>query len=137
MIENFTTAVEFTLKWEGGYTDNPSDPGGETNYGISKRSYPNLNIKNLTREQAISIYKKDYWDKCGCNNIPYPLDIIVFDTAVNCGIQRALIWYQEYPSWCQYLMRRIKHYAERGQRHPQFLRGWLNRVIDLFNIVCK
>lgn len=135
MRENFNKAIQFVLKWEGGYSNNPVDPGGETNFGISKRAYPYLNIASLTKEQAIAIYKKDYWEKCGCDRLEYPMDIVVFDTAVNCGVQRALTWYQEYPSWCQFLMRRVKHYAERGQRHPQFLRGWINRVVDLFGFI--
>ncbi len=135
MNENFMVAVNFVLQWEGSYSNRKDDPGLETKWGISKRAYPTLNIKELTKEQAIAIYRKDYWAKCGCDNLPYPMDIIVFDTAVNCGVQRALTWYQEYPSWCQYLMRRIRHYSERGQKHPQFFRGWINRVMDLFNMI--
>lgn len=137
MRENFEKAIEFVLKWEGGYVNNPHDPGGETNWGISKRSYPHLDIKGLTKEQAIAIYKKDYWEKCGCDKLDYPLDIIVFDTAVNCGPLIALTWYHEYPSWPQYLLRRIKHYVERGKRYPQFLRGWLNRVIALWEFIIE
>lgn len=135
MKENFLKAIEFVLKWEGVYSNRQDDPGSETKWGISKKAYPHLNIKDLTKEQAIEIYRKDYWNKCNCDNLPYPLDIIVFDTAVNCGVQRALTWYQEYPVWSHYLLRRIKHYAEIGQKYPQFLRGWINRVVDLFNII--
>src|SRR5690606_28008981 len=54
--ERFRRAVEVVLKHEGGYVNNPSDPGGETKYGISKRSYPELDIANLTQEDAIAIY---------------------------------------------------------------------------------
>lgn len=137
MKNNFNKAVEFVLKWEGGYSNNPHDPGGETKFGISKRAYPHLEISKITKEQAIAIYQKDYWQRCGCDKLEFPLDIIVFDTAVHCGQQRALVWLQEYTSWSQYLLRRIKHYAERGARHPQFLRGWLNRVIDLWELIIK
>ena len=56
-------AVEFTLKNEGGYINHPKDPGGETNFGISKRSYPYLDIKNIKKEDAINIYFKDYWER--------------------------------------------------------------------------
>lgn len=137
MRENFNKAIEFVLKWEGGYSNNPADPGGETKFGISKRAYPNLNIASLTKEQAVAIYRKDYWEKCGCDRLEYPLDVIVFDTAVNCGVQRALTWLQEYPSWCQYLMRRVMHYTMRGEKHPQFLRGWLNRTVDLWRMISE
>ena len=63
MDERFLVAVEVVLTHEGGYTNNPADPGGETNYGISKRSYPQLDIKALTREQAVEIYRQDWWEK--------------------------------------------------------------------------
>ena len=46
---------------EGGYVNDPNDPGGETKYGISKRSYPSVDIRNLTKEQAKSIYFRDFW----------------------------------------------------------------------------
>lgn len=58
----FRFAVEKTLAHEGGYVNDPADPGGETNFGISKRSYPDLDIESLTRFEAMQIYKKDYWD---------------------------------------------------------------------------
>lgn len=61
MNKNFEMAVNDILLHEGGYINHPTDPGGETKYGISKRSYPNLDIKNLTEEQAVAIYYKDYW----------------------------------------------------------------------------
>jgi lysozyme family protein len=57
----FINAVEKTLKNEGGYVNDPIDPGGETNYGISKRYWPAVDIKNLTREKAIDFYYTDFW----------------------------------------------------------------------------
>lgn len=83
----FEDAVEIILKHEGGYVRNPNDPGGETNFGIAKRSYPNLNIRELTKEQAIEIYRQDYWDKCKIELLPAPLRLIVFDCAINQGPQ--------------------------------------------------
>jgi lysozyme family protein len=53
--------MDLIIKWEGGYSDDPDDPGGETKYGITKRSYPNLDIKNLTVELAYEIYNRDFW----------------------------------------------------------------------------
>ena len=61
MNEGFDKAFEFTIGVEGGYVNDPSDPGGETKFGVSKKSYPNLDIKNLTITQAKEIYYKDYW----------------------------------------------------------------------------
>ncbi len=83
----FTAAVEKTLEHEGGYVCDPHDPGGETNFGISKRAYPHLDIRHLTKDQAIAIYHRDYWLPSGCDSIADP-DVagLVFDLAVNCGL---------------------------------------------------
>jgi lysozyme family protein len=56
-----TQAIKLTLVHEGGYVDNVNDAGGETNFGISKREFPNEDIKNMTQERAIEIYKEGYW----------------------------------------------------------------------------
>ena len=61
MTTNFLRAVKEVLKIEGGYVNNPNDRGGETKYGISKRAYPNVDIKNLTLDKAKQIYYNDYW----------------------------------------------------------------------------
>jgi lysozyme family protein len=74
---------------EGGYVNNPSDPGGETNWGISKRQYLNVDIKNLTRDQAKDIYKRDYWDRCG-NILSNAMKFQMFDAAVNHGLPNAI-----------------------------------------------
>lgn len=66
---NFKKAVGILLIQEGGYVNDPDDPGGETNFGISKRSYPQLDIKNLTPDKAISIYYQDFWLKYKLNTL--------------------------------------------------------------------
>ena len=75
---------------EGGYVNNPADPGGETNWGITKRSYPALDIKNLTQDEAKAIYKRDFWDKCRCDDLTPTLAFAVFDCAVNSGNEQAI-----------------------------------------------
>jgi lysozyme family protein len=60
-MAKFELAIPEILKHEGGLVDNRNDPGGITNFGISKRSFPEVDIKNLTKEQAIDIYRKTYW----------------------------------------------------------------------------
>ena len=65
----FERAIDKTLAWEGGYVNDPKDPGGETKYGISKRAHPDVDIKNLSREKACAIYKKHYWDPVLADNI--------------------------------------------------------------------
>lgn len=82
----FLAAVAVVLEEEGGYTPGlPDDPGGETNFGISKRSYPNLNIFTLTKAQAIEIYRRDFWDAINLSAIPQKVALVVFDSAVNQG----------------------------------------------------
>lgn len=146
-INNFKRALEFTLKWEGGYVNDPRDPGGETKWGISKRAYPNLDIKGLTPEQAAGIYATDYWDSAGCDSIEYPLCACVFDTAVNMGVSTARSLLQGLDGGTtsqggsealQYCNRRIEVYLGRVKKNPalqKYLRGWLNRVNDLKKLV--
>ena len=86
MSAAFSKAVELILKHEGGYVNNPADPGGETNFGICKRSYPNVDIKNLTKEKAAEIYLTDYWQKINGDALDYRVGLCVFDSAVNQGV---------------------------------------------------
>jgi lysozyme family protein len=60
-VASFDLAIPRVLVHEGGYSSDASDPGGETNFGIAKRSHPEVDIKNLTVDQAKEIYRKDYW----------------------------------------------------------------------------
>lgn len=85
METNFKQAVAAVLEHEGGYVDDPKDPGGETKYGISKRSYPQEDIKKLTKKRAREIYHSDYWQACSCDDLPAGVDMMTFDTAVNQG----------------------------------------------------
>ena len=73
---------------EGGYVNDPADPGGETKFGISKRSYPNVDIATLTLEQAKAIYMRDFWAPLG--DADGAVKFQVFDFAVNSGIQTAI-----------------------------------------------
>lgn len=76
-------------KKKGGYTNDPKDPGGETKWGISKRRYPSLNIKNLTRDDAIRLYKKDYWERYKVRRIPDKFKYVYMDMLVNMGPGKA------------------------------------------------
>jgi lysozyme family protein len=87
---NFDRAIEHILSFEGGYSLDPHDPGGETNFGISKRAYPDADIKNLTRVQAIAIYQRDYWDSLKMLLMPERLRLCLFDCAVNQGRDKAI-----------------------------------------------
>lgn len=78
-------AIDIIIRLEGGeaYTNHPADPGGETKFGISKRYNQELDIKNLTREQATEVYANKYW--VGLDKLPAPLALLVFDHKVNAG----------------------------------------------------
>ena len=90
----FEQCFEKLIAHEGGYTEGKNDPGGETNFGISKRAYPQVDIKNLTRDAAKQIYKRDYWDRAQCDKLPPTLAYLLFDAAVNSGIGQAIRFLQ-------------------------------------------
>ena len=90
----FDQCFEKLIGYEGGYTLDPKDPGGETSWGISKRAYPAVDIKNLTRDGAKDIYKRDYWDRAQCDKLPPTLAFLLFDAAVNSGIGQAIRFLQ-------------------------------------------
>jgi lysozyme family protein len=95
-VADFRPAVEKVLKYEGGYVNNRNDYGGETNFGISKRQYPNLDIKALDLETAIGIYYRDYWCKFLGDEInSQAVAEELMDTAVNMGWNRAGAFLQE------------------------------------------
>lgn len=86
----FNKAFDLLMQNEGEYVNDPHDIGGETNYGISKKAYPQLDIANLTLAQAKEIYHRDYWLRCKCDVLPDALSVAVFDYAVNSGVKRAV-----------------------------------------------
>lgn len=152
MESDFSAAVALILAAEGGYVNDPNDPGGETNFGISRRQYPDLDIRALTRDQATVIYKRDYWTPVRGDSIPWPLCAYVFDAAVNQGVfpaikmlQRALDTVQDgllgpvtlslaekSRPWHahRYMALRVKRYM--GTRHfDRFGEGWLIRLFHL------
>ena len=90
MKTTFDEIIEIVLEHEGGYVNDPDDAGGETKYGIAKRWYPNVDIKNLTIEQAKKIYHQDYWRPAKCDEVPPHLRHIYFDMCVNQGKSRAV-----------------------------------------------
>ncbi len=87
---SFETAFRFTIGAEGGYVNDVRNPGCETNWGISKRSYPGIDIKSLTLDQAQAIYKRDYWDEASCERMPPKIAVAVFDAAVHHGPKTAI-----------------------------------------------
>jgi len=162
-MANFQKAFEYIINKEGGYVNDPYDKGGETKYGISKSTYPNLDIKNLTLEDAKKIYYRDFWLKSKAYLMPEPLAIMHFDTAVNAGVknankilQRALnrqgfnlvidgiigektlkalknAVLQQLLS--DYTIERTRYYIRTGNK--RYLRGWINRSLSTYDFALK
>ena len=88
----FNQAFEHIMKWEGGYINDRYDRGGETKYGISKRQYPDVDIANLTRDQAKRIYERDYWNEMRLSLLEgTKIMVEMFDFGVNAGPKRAIM----------------------------------------------
>lgn len=90
MKESFSRAWRFTMMWEGGGKVHtvPGDPGGTTKWGIAQVFHPTVDVRNLTEHQAQQIARREYWDKCRCDDLPYPIDVLVWDAAFNMGVGR-------------------------------------------------
>ena len=87
------SAIIKTIRREGGdkITEDPADPGGLTKYGIAKRYHPEIDIRNLTLEEATAIYKKEYWDTVRADEIQsQSVAEMLFDAAVNPGVDTAI-----------------------------------------------
>lgn len=98
MQDNFEECLNIILKHEGGYVNHPQDPGGETNMGVTKRVYEEFggtkNMRDLEFDDVAPIYRKNYWDRCKCSELPYGVDLCVFDFAVNSGVSRSAKYLQ-------------------------------------------
>lgn len=94
----FDYCLRFIAKWEGGFVDDPADRGGRTNLGITQatldqynkvKGMPSQDVAVLSEKKAREIYFDNYWMPAKCGQMPEPLDLIVFDTAVNMGVGRS------------------------------------------------
>ena len=86
----FLIAVNRVLAEEGGYSSDPADPGGVTNFGISARAHPGLDIATLTRDAAVKIYWREWWNRFGFAQLPAAVAAKTFDLAVNIGGRNAI-----------------------------------------------
>jgi len=174
MSNDFEKSLAFVLKHEtefekGHYGDmdfvrtehDPHDAGGTTRFGIDQRSHEGVDIDKLTVEQATQIYRKDYWGKGNCQELPWPISLAHFDGCVNVGINRATKILQEAvgansdgsfgPATKRALIEacnkssprdiaekisqgRRTYYCNLASKRPEmerYLNGWLNRCTDL------
>jgi hypothetical protein len=157
-MSKFDEIIEVVLEHEGGYVNDPKDPGGETNFGIAKRSNPDVDIKNLTKAEASLIYKTKYWDKNKVESLPEELWHIYFDCCVNMGKSRAVKILQQAangkganidvdgglgPNTLKAISNvelervrayRVKYYADLVTRKPElekFYFGWYKRALEV------
>ena len=98
MIDNWQKSLNLVLQSEGGYSDDPKDPGGRTNLGVTQsvweswvgRVSSEKEMRNLVPADVEPLYKRKYWDACDCDLLPDGLDYLVFDFAVNAGVGRSV-----------------------------------------------
>lgn len=86
MSEKFDRVIAFILREEGGFVDDPRDPGGATKYGIAQRYHRDLDIRTLTEAAARDIYLREYWTPAHCEDLPYPLALLMMNATVNPGL---------------------------------------------------
>jgi lysozyme family protein len=98
----FDVALEHILRFEGGYVDHPLDPGGATNFGITRRTLakwrgvqpfwklPKTEVKNLSKKEVRAIYRARYWQPAGAHKLPPAIGLVVFDFAVHSGPRTAV-----------------------------------------------
>ena len=101
MANTFDVAIKHILEFEGGYVNDPHDPGGETNFGISKRTYPNVDIAKLTVNDAITIYRRDFWNALKLQQLPKELAVCMLDCSINQGKTGAVKMLQRSINECQ------------------------------------
>lgn len=149
MDKNFEKGLKFVLAREGGYSNHPSDSGGETNKGITHKTYdayrksqglPTRSVKDITDKEVKDIYYNNYYKASGADKIgDSKLATVVLDTAVNMGVSRAkMMLNKSNGNVDKYLALRQEKYKEFVQAKPSqkvFLKGWQNRVADLDNYV--
>lgn len=145
-MSDFDRALEFTLRWEGGKVDDPLDHGGRTNRGITQKTYdgwrddrglPPRDVWLLEEDELRAIYRSLYW--WPAKDAPWPLNLVLLDSAVLFGASRATGWLQavswcdaapEAQAWAILCLRRERH-RERVAKEPKqarFWAGWINRL---------
>ena len=157
-MTEFDRCYPYIQQFEGGYSDNVNDPGGATQRGVTDRVYqawrkanhlPPQPVKLSTPTETRSIYFANYWQASRSNNLSWPLDLLVFDTAVNSGVSRALEFssYTQVPakylSWRLFFVRWLTQSHSltvkevlRAKKAKTFLRGWEKRIDVLRSVAC-
>jgi lysozyme family protein len=145
-VTNREVAIGKTLQYEGGYTNDPRDPGGATNWGITifdarlywKHDASPADVKAMPKSVAIDIYRKKYWAKMGCDDRPTGVDFVEFDFGVNSGVARALNYRKALDPQKLSPVNYVKAYCAKRSSFLHCLRtfatfgkGWSRRVADV------
>jgi lysozyme family protein len=97
--DTYTRAIKYTLQFEGGFSNHPSDPGGKTNYGITQVAYDTYrkanklsknDVRNIQMFEVHAIYRKNYWEAMSCDALRPKTALALFDLGVNVGTTRAI-----------------------------------------------
>lgn len=141
---DFASALTQVLRYEGGFVNDPADPGGATNKGVTQKVYDawrarqglsQQSVARITASEAGAIYFSDYWLKSGADKLPMPLALVHFDTAVNMGVGAAdTLLAGANGDVTTYLALRKQRYEAIAAARPasqKFLAGWLARVESL------
>lgn len=152
-MSDFNQAVLNTLTWEGGFVDDPSDPGGATNFGITQADMPGRDIRSLTEQDAIAYYSEHYWKPLYSQITSQPVASKIFDAGVNDGVGTAVRILQDALGMpvdgvfgpntlsetnqrgdallTDFKVKLIEHYQNIVKNNPaeiKFLAGWLRRA---------
>ena len=141
-MNEFSKAVKFTLLVEGFISNDPQDTGKLTVFGISSKWWPEevKQLKKLidegkieeAKERAINFFYGEYWIKANCHTMDLPFAMVVFDTAVNCGVSKAKEILKECKGdWKLYLLLRIV-FNTHCKTEKTHLRGWTHRIAKLY-----
>ncbi|MGO9547773.1 MAG: glycosyl hydrolase 108 family protein [Rhodomicrobium sp.] len=135
--DNFERCLAITLKWEGGYSNHPDDPGGPTMKGVIQREYDAWRkkrgkrprpVRQIEEEELRAIYRDEYWDAMECDGLTSGFDLCVFDAAVNSGVGRAQKWIAEARDIDAFCDVRLAFLQGLGRLWRVFGAGWRRRV---------
>lgn len=135
---DFNSALDFIFKKEGGYVNDPTDKGGETKFGISKKANPDVDVANLTKDKAAELYKARYWDPIGADTLPNDMKLAALDTAVQHGPDTARKLIEASGgNTAKLLADRAALYQSIVANDPtqaKFAKGWDNRLADVAQV---
>lgn len=145
-MDRFAECHAVTAKWEGGWSNHPDDPGGPTMYGVIQKVYdakrkeweqPLQSVRLITRDEALRIFREDYWNKVGAVALPAGVDLCGYDGAVNSGVGQSNKWLARSASITDPVAR-VKDLCKQRLSMLQTLKtwksfgkGWTRRVVDI------